>query len=602
MTPLHHLVLSALCLLPFTQGEYISTRSCKAYPSSSDWPSPKTWSQLDKSLGGRLLTPTPPGAVCHKGWPTYDPDTCPTAKEKWKAYEFHTEDPVSLIYDQYSNWTCLPDPKHPCSDRGYPAYVVNVTKAEHVKIGIDFARKHNVRLVVKNTGHDYMGRSVAPGSLSLWTHHLKDIAHHKGSFKLYNSKTTIPGDAVTAGAGAQMYDVYASLDKYGRTLVGGGGRSVGLGGYITAGGHSFLSPKYGLAADQVLQMTMVTPSGKVLTVNEDNHPDLFWAMRGGGGSTFGVLTSVTLKTYKTPKILSSYWTIGTDANAPFVHDMLAYAVSKFPSLADAGLSGYARMTPRIPNPTPAPGLPDEIGGIGGVFTALDVQDPSYIDKLLKPINETLQKRWPGAVLFTATTTQYSSFLEWYKIYYDTGAAGESNYIVSRLLTKESLEDDETALRDALKAGMVPSGGMMLHLVAGKGVRDARPRGGSISANPGWKKTYIHAVGGQSFPSFNRTAEVQAVENLIRIWDPVRKLSPETGAYLNEALPFEENWQRTFWGSNYERLLSIKKAVDPHHVFWCFPCVGSEGWEQEADGRLCRVDKLDLIQSDTIVGV
>jgi FAD/FMN-containing dehydrogenase len=142
------------------------------------------------------------------------------------------------------------------------------------------ARKHKIRLIVKNTGHDYMGRSIAPGSLSLWTHHLKDITYHKGSFKLHNSKTTVSGDAITAGAGSQMYDVYTYLDKYGRVVVGGGGKSVGLGGFVTGGGHSLLSPRYGLAVDQVLQMTMVTPGGKILTINEDNHRDLFWAMRG----------------------------------------------------------------------------------------------------------------------------------------------------------------------------------------------------------------------------------------------------------------------------------------------------------------------------------
>ena len=66
------------------------------------------------------------------------------------------------------------------------------------------ARKHNIRLIIKNTGHDYMGRSVAPGSLSLWTHHLKSITYHKKHFKLYNSKTTIRGDAVTAEKGGQL--------------------------------------------------------------------------------------------------------------------------------------------------------------------------------------------------------------------------------------------------------------------------------------------------------------------------------------------------------------------------------------------------------------
>lgn len=109
---------------------------------------------------------------------------------------------------------------------------------------------------------------------------MNEISYHQGKFKLDNTDITIPGDAVTVGAGAQMYDVYSATDKFNHTIVGGGGKSVGVGGYITGGGHSLLSARFGLAADQVLQMTMVTPGGKILTVNERNHPDLFWAMRG----------------------------------------------------------------------------------------------------------------------------------------------------------------------------------------------------------------------------------------------------------------------------------------------------------------------------------
>jgi hypothetical protein len=135
-------------------------------------------------------------------------------------------------------------------------------------------------LVVKNTGHDFIGRSIAPGALSIWTHHLKTVVHHKGSFKLDGCGTTISGNAITAGAGAQIYDLYSFADKFNETIVGGGAKSVGLGGYITGGGHSILSPRYGLAADQVLQMELVTPSGEILTVNEKQHADLFWAMRG----------------------------------------------------------------------------------------------------------------------------------------------------------------------------------------------------------------------------------------------------------------------------------------------------------------------------------
>ncbi|KAF5675780.1 6-hydroxy-d-nicotine oxidase [Fusarium heterosporum] len=588
MTRLDYLIVCTLSLLPSALGSYVPSKSCKAYPGTPDWPSHSTWSRLNETLGGRLFVPTPPGAVCHKGWSNYNKDTCSNVAVAWKKYDLHTQDPVSVIYDQYTNWTCLPDADYPCSGSGYPAYVVNVTKPEHVKIGIDFARKHSIRLIVKNTGHDYMGHSVAPGSLSLWTHHLKDITYHKGAFKLHNSKTTIPGDAVTAGAGSQMYDLYTYLDKFGRVIVGGGGKSVGLGGYITGGGHSILSPKFGLAVDQVLEMTMVTPSGRILTINEDNHRDLFWAMRGGGGSTFGVLTSITLKIYKTPKVLASAWLIGTSSEASFKYDLLAYVLSQFPSLADAGLSGYTSLSPKTPNPVPAPGAPEEVAGIQGIFIAQDVQDPEYINKLFKPINDTIQKRWPGSVQFTATDTKYNSFLEWYNVYYDQGAAGETNYIVSRLLTKDSLEMGEAALGHAVREGAIPSNGIVSHLVSGKGVRNARPRGGSVSVNPGWRKTYVHALTGHSFEPLNRTSQTQAIKSLISTWQPFRELSPGTGAYINEALPFEPDWQHTFWGSNYERLLAIKKSIDPEDVLWCFPCVGSEGWEQQNNGRLCRI--------------
>lgn len=151
-------------------------------------------------------------------------------------------------------------------------------------------------MVVKNTGHDYLGRSIAPGALSLWTHHLNDIKYHEGAFKLDGCDTTIPGNAVTVGAGAQMYDIYSATDEFNETIVGGGGKTVGIGGYITGGGHSILAPRYGLAADQVLQMELVTPTGQILTVNENQHSDLFWAMRGVSSLT--QTTSKSLTTHR----------------------------------------------------------------------------------------------------------------------------------------------------------------------------------------------------------------------------------------------------------------------------------------------------------------
>lgn len=68
---------------------------------------------------------------------------------------------------------------------------------------------------------------------------------------------------------------------------------------------------------------------------------------------------------------------------------------------------------------------------------------------------------------------------------------------------------------------------------------------------------------------------------------MRQLSPDMGSYVNENNPAEPDWQHSFWGENYDRLLSIKQEVDPSDVLWCSPCVGNEGWE-EVGYQLCRV--------------
>jgi FAD/FMN-containing dehydrogenase len=167
-----------------------------------------------------------------------------------------------------------------CSDRGYPAYVVNATTVQHIQAAITFVRTHNIRLTIKNTGHDLPGRSTAPGSLSIWTHHLNSAEYHPGPFSLSGSNKQIEGDFIIAGSGCQNGKIQDLAHKHGRVFTGGGSRNVGIGGFVTGGGHSMLSPHYGLAADNVVQMEVVIPSGEALTVNEDQHADLFWALRG----------------------------------------------------------------------------------------------------------------------------------------------------------------------------------------------------------------------------------------------------------------------------------------------------------------------------------
>lgn len=91
---------------------------------------------------------------------------------------------------------------------------------------------------------------------------------------------TIEAPAVTVGGGSQLGDLYEELDKINQTVVGGNSKTVSVGGYLTGGGHSILAPRYGLGADQVLEMEVVTPMGDIVVANECQNQDLFWAMRG----------------------------------------------------------------------------------------------------------------------------------------------------------------------------------------------------------------------------------------------------------------------------------------------------------------------------------
>jgi FAD/FMN-containing dehydrogenase len=110
-------------------------------------------------------------------------------------------------------------------------------------------------------------------------HHLRGIETHD-SFRPSRCKATIDGSAVTVGGGMQMWDLYSALGPLNQTVVGGGAKTVSVGGYVTGGGHSLLSARFGLAADQVLEMEVVTPKGDVVVANECQNKDLFWAMRG----------------------------------------------------------------------------------------------------------------------------------------------------------------------------------------------------------------------------------------------------------------------------------------------------------------------------------
>lgn len=158
--------LSGLGLLSLQTFFYISSilrpvqaqnKTCKPTTNDASWPSISQWNSLNQTLSGRLLYPLPPASACHSFGPGSN-DTCAEITASWSEFTFHQDNPVSTAWNNMNNDSCLPDQQAPCSGLGYPVYVVNASSANDVKLAVDFAREHNVRLNIKASGHDYMKR------------------------------------------------------------------------------------------------------------------------------------------------------------------------------------------------------------------------------------------------------------------------------------------------------------------------------------------------------------------------------------------------------------------------------------------------------------
>ena len=174
----------------------------------------------------------------------------------------------------------------------YISYAVNASNVTDLQKTIAFVQKDNIRLTIRNTGHDYNGKTTGAGAVGIWTHDMKAMEVFD-----YNS-SVYTGKAMKMGAGVRVVDAYQYAYDRGLVVVGGNCPTVGIaGGYTQGGGHSLISSKFGMAADQALEWEVVTAIGEHLVATPSQNADLYWALSGGGGGTYGVVSSLTVKAH-----------------------------------------------------------------------------------------------------------------------------------------------------------------------------------------------------------------------------------------------------------------------------------------------------------------
>ncbi|KAJ7852847.1 FAD-binding domain-containing protein [Mycena olivaceomarginata] len=225
------------------------------------------FASLNATLGGRLGETRPISEPCYADSTS---DACTYVQENYVNSTFRGDVYGATMYPVWERCVLnYEDPTDPtpwttqnCEIGSLSSAYLAVESAEDVQFAFAFAKSTGTLLSIKNTGHDFIGRS---------THNLNN-------------------------AGAQWYNVYKFADEHNVTVVGGYHPTVGAsGGWLMGAGYSVLTPTLGLGVDRVLQFKIVTPDGVYRTVNEYQNADLFWALRGGGGRRYFATPQLTLQ-------------------------------------------------------------------------------------------------------------------------------------------------------------------------------------------------------------------------------------------------------------------------------------------------------------------
>nr|ABQ01445.1 isoamyl alcohol oxidase [Penicillium griseofulvum] len=563
--------LLLLGILSVSQVSAGLSSSCRCMPGDSCWPSLDDWARFNTSIGGRLVDTQPLGQPCHD--PFYSASECRALREQWTNPEIHDASSSSIMAAAVANETCdaFGPQSKPCKLGAMVRYAVNASSPDDFIQTIRFSQERDIRLVIRNTGHDYAGKSTGAGALSIWTHYVKDI-----NFLNYTSPH-YTGPAVRMTAGIQGTDINEAAHKKGLVIVGGECATVGpVGGFTQGGGHSALSSRFGLGADQVLEWEVVDGMGRLLTASPTENPDLYWALSGGGGGTYGVVYAMTVKAFPDFPVTG---VVLEFKNKNPSSDRFFQAVGHYhrhlPTYTAAGGMGIAQITNSsfLLTPLTLPAL-----------TAVDAK------KLLAPFLDDLRGL---NISYTLNITQSASYFQHYMKLIEpnpTQLVQNAQY-GGRLLPLDVIQNNNTQLTDAVRK-ITEDGAIFV----GIGLNVSSSVTGNLwnSVHPAWRTAAMTVILSTNWPAGANLAEMKTLANKMTTkWVPLlTDLSPDSGCYMSEADPQQPNWQHTFYGRNYNSLYAIKKKYDPFQTFYATTAVGSEDWQVEDGGRLCQATRMN----------
>lgn len=568
-------------------------------PGDPRWPSSAAWERLGRRLDGELVPVVSPLRVCGG---MADATACGRVFQQMRNPFYVGDEPgLTQTSGWLDAWTSRPS-----------IFAVAARNADDVAAGVNFAREHNLRLVVRGGGHSYQGTSDAPDSLMIWTRGMKNCLLHEAFVPKGCAGRIVSQPAVSVDAGAMWIDVYdAVTTKAGRYVQGGGCTTVGVAGLVQSGGFGSFSKGFGTAAAGLLEAEIVTADGRLRRANARYNSDLFWAIKGGGGGSFGVVTRLTLRTHPLPQLFGGV-SMTIQASSPTAYRTLLARFVDFyaEQLLNPNWGEQAKVGPgdtlvismncqnlsedqmravwqpflRWVTDSPAEYRMVEEASFGSV-PAQHWWDAAYraahgSDAMIRDPRSGAS---PAHAWWRGDGEQVGVFLH----------AFESVWLPASLLDAARRAQFVDALFAATRQWQV-----QLHFNKGLAgaPSDAIAATKDTATNPVVLDAFalaISAAGGP--PAFadipghspdipKGRAQAQRVAAAM---SELRRVIPNAGSYVSESNYFEVDWQRSFWGANYSRLLSVKRRYDPGELFFVRHGVGTEAWSDDGFSRIRR---------------
>ncbi|WP_394619842.1 FAD-binding oxidoreductase [Lentzea sp. JNUCC 0626] len=398
---------------------------------------------------------------------------------------------------------------NPVWDAQKPAAIAKVTSAADVQACVSAVRGR-VAIAARSGGHSYAGYSSPSGGLQVDVRGLAEVE-------------MLPGDQVRVGSGAALSAVSSALVASGRCLPTGTCPSVGVAGLTLGGGIGVLSRKYGLTCDHLVSAKVVTADGQLLAVSASEEPDLFWALRGGGGGNFGIVTEFVFSTLPAPDV-----TVFS----------LAYPAGAAADALGAWQTWLAQAPPELWSNVVVRGGGQPSARIGGCFVGGVGALASLLNGLPAPESRFIQPQ------------TYAEAVQ----YFAGGPISRESAVASSRVAREPVDASRAV---ELLAGQSDETYLIFDGLRGA-VADVAP---DATAFP--HRTALANV--QIYLKTPPESADEARTKLAGIRDGLGALTGDTG-YVNYIDPQMPRWAEAYYGGNLARLHSVASRYDPDRVF------------------------------------